>query len=100
MWQKIKEPYEYNKDVPFEVAFKALKEGYIIRHANYDDIYLKLLNDRIYELIDRDGEGNCFEINEFGVFEMMMDRWQVLPPNCIGGRKNVVENKTLVPDEI
>lgn len=88
MWRKTKEPYEYNKDVPFEVAFKALKEGYIIRHANHDDIYLKFLNDRVYELIDRDGEDNCFEIDEFGVFEMMMDRWQVLPPNSIGGRKD------------
>ena len=48
MWQKIKEPYEYNKDVPFEVAFKALKEGYIIRHANYDDVYLKFMNNRVY----------------------------------------------------
>ena len=31
MWQKIKEPYEYNKDVPFEIAFKALKDGHIIK---------------------------------------------------------------------
>ena len=92
MWQKIKELYEYNKDVPFEVAFKALKEGYIIRHANYDDIYLKFLNNRVYELIDRDGEGNCFEIDEFGVFEMMMNRWQILPLNSIGGRKNVAKD--------
>lgn len=52
MWFKkikiTKEPYEYNVNVPFEVAFKALKEGYLIKHANYDDIYLRLLNGRIY----------------------------------------------------
>ena len=82
-----KEPYEYNVNVPFEVAFKALKEGYIIKHANYDDIYLKLLNGRVYELMDRNEKNNCFETNEFGVFEMMIDRWQILPPNSIIGRK-------------
>lgn len=92
MWQKIKEPYEYNKNVPFEVAFKALKDGHIIKHANYDDIYLRLLNGRVYELMDRNEKNNCFEIKEFGVFEMMMDRWQVLPPNSIGSRKNVAED--------
>lgn len=92
MWQKIKELYEYNKDVPFEVAFKALKDGYIIKHANYDDIYLRLLNGRVYELMDRNEKNNCFEIKEFGVFEMMMDRWQILPLNSIGSRKNVAED--------
>ena len=87
MWFKkykvTKEPYEYNKDVPFEVAFKALKEGHIIKHANYDDVFFRLLNGRVYELMDRNGDGNCFEINEFGVFEMMMDLWQVLPPDSV-----------------
>lgn len=92
MWQKIKEPYEYNKDVPFEVAFKALKDGHIIKHANYDDIFFRLLNGRVYELMDRNGEGNCFEVNEFGIFEMMMDRWQILPLNSIWSRKNVAED--------
>ena len=77
------EPYEYNTDVPFEIAFKALKEGYIIKHSNYDDIYLRLLNGRVYELMDRDGDGNCFETNEFGIFEMMRDTWQVLPPTAV-----------------
>lgn len=92
MWfRKVKivnEPYEYNKNVPFEVAFKALKEGYIIKHSNYDDIYLRLLNGRVYELMDRDGDGNCFETNEFGVFEMMKDTWQVLPPTAVIGKRN------------
>ena len=92
MWFKKykirEEPYEYNTDVPFEIAFKALKEGYIIKHSNYDDIYLRLLNGRVYELMDRDGDGNCFETNEFGVFEMMMDRWQILPPNAVIGKRN------------
>lgn len=88
MWfKKVKitrEPYEYNVNVPFEVAFKALKEGYLIKHANYDDIYLRLLNGRVYELMDRDGNDNCFETNEFNVFDMMLDRWQILPPNSTG----------------
>lgn len=92
MWQKIKEPYEYNKDVPFEVAFKALKDGHIIKHANYDDIFFRLLNGRVYELMDRNGEGNCFEVNEFGLFEMMMDRWQVLPLNSVRSKKDVAED--------
>ena len=82
-----KEPYEYNKNVPFEVAFKALKEGYIIKHANYDDIYLRLLNGRVYELMDRNEKNNCFETNEFGVFEMMLDRWQILPPTAVIGKR-------------
>ena len=55
--------------------------------VNYDDIYLRLLNGRVYELMDRNEKNNCFETNEFGVFEMMMDRWQILPPNSILGRK-------------
>lgn len=84
-----KEPYEYNKNVPFEIAFKALKEGYIIKHSNYDDIYLRLLNGRVYELMDRNGKDNCFEIDEFGVFEMMRDTWQVLPPTAVIGERNV-----------
>ena len=37
MWfKKVKitrEPYEYNVNVPFEVAFKALKEGYLIKEG-------------------------------------------------------------------
>lgn len=82
-----KESYEYNTDVPFEIAFKALKEGYIIKHSNYDDIYLRLLNGRVYELMDRNGKDNCFEIDEFGVFEMMRDTWQVLPPTAVVGEK-------------
>lgn len=82
-----KEPYEYYTNVPFEVAFKALKEGYIIKHSNYDDIYLRLLNGRVYELMDRDGNDNCFETNEFSVFEMMKDSWQVLPLNSVMSKK-------------
>lgn len=96
MWFKKykirEEPYEYNTDVPFEIAFKALKEGYIIKHSNYDDIYLRLLNGRVYELMNRNEENNCFEIKEFDVFEMMLDRWQILPPNSIGGRKDVAKD--------
>ena len=56
MWFKkhkvTKEPYEYNKNVPFEVAFKALREGYTIKHSNCDAC-LKYLNGRIYEMMDR-----------------------------------------------
>ena len=95
MWLKYKirkEPYKYYTNVPFEVAFKALKEGYIIKHTNYDDIYLRLLNGRVYELMNRNEENNCFEIKEFDVFEMMLDRWQILPPNSIGGRKDVAKD--------
>lgn len=90
MWFKkykvTKEPYEYNKDVPFEVAFKALREGYTIKHSNYNSC-LKYLNGRIYEMIDRQ-DNNCFEISEFSVFEMMIDKWQVLPPNSIRSKNN------------
>lgn len=84
MWfKKTEKPsYEYNTDVPFEVAFKALKEGCIIKYSNYNDIYLRLLNGRIYQLMDRQ-DNNCFEIDEFSVFDMMIDKWQVLPPNSI-----------------
>ena len=38
--------------------------------------------------MDRDGDGNCFETNEFGVFEMMKDTWQVLPPTAVIGKRN------------
>lgn len=85
MWFKkhkvTKEPYEYNKNVPFEVAFKALREGYTIKHSNCDAC-LKYLNGRIYEMMNRQDD-NCFEKQEFSVFEMMIDRWQVLLPNSI-----------------
>ena len=89
MWFKkniIIPKYKYNENVPFEVAFKALKEGYIIKHSNYDDCFLKYLNGRVYEMMDRDGE-NCFEIQEFSIFEKMMDLWQVLEPNSIRSKK-------------
>ena len=85
MWFKkvevIEEPYTYGVDVSFDVAFKALREGYTIKHSNYDAC-LKYLNGRVYEMMDRD-DNNCFEISEFSVFDMMIDKWQVLPLNCI-----------------
>ena len=77
-----KEPYEYYISVPFEVAFKALKEGYIVKHANHSDVYLKYFNGRMYEILDRDGD-NCFEVDEFSVFDMMIDGWIILPPNTV-----------------
>lgn len=81
-YKVTKEPYEYNKNVPFEVAFKALREGYIVKHGNQPNACLRYLNGRIYEMMDRQ-DNNCFEITEFSVFEMMIDKWQVLPPNSI-----------------
>lgn len=81
-----KEPYEYNTDVPFEIAFKALKEGYTIKHSNQTNCFLVMINDRIYEVLDRDGD-NTFEIKEFSVFDMLIDRWQVLEPHTFVRRK-------------
>lgn len=84
MWFKrniIKQSYEYNKNVPFDVAFKALREGYIIKHANYSDVYLKYLNGRIFELLSRDN-GKCTEVTEFSTFEMLIDKWKILPLGC------------------
>ena len=73
------EPYEYNTDVPFEVAFKALRDGYTIRHGNQHNCYLYMLNGRVYELFNRE-EPNCFEIQEFSLFDMLIDKWQILKP--------------------
>ena len=81
-----KEPYEYNTNVPFEIAFKALKEGYTIKHSNQTNCFLVMINGRIYEVLDRDGD-NTFEIKEFSVFDMLIDRWQVLEPHTFVRRK-------------
>ena len=81
-----KEPYEYSKNVPFEIAFKALKEGYTIKHSNQTNCFLVMINGRIYEVFDRDGD-NTFEIEEFSVFDMLIDRWQVLEPHTFTRRK-------------
>lgn len=89
MWFKkvkvVKEPYEYNKNVPFDVAFKALREGYIIKHSNSDSC-LKLMNNRIYQMYNRQ-DYNCYEVGEFSVFDMMIEKWQILEPNSVRSKK-------------
>ena len=45
-----------------------------------------MINGRIYEVLDRDGN-NTFEIGEFSVFDMLIDRWQVLEPHTFARRK-------------
>lgn len=82
-----KQPYEYNTNVPFEVAFKALKEGYTIKHGNQTNCFLVMINGRIYEILDRDGN-NTFEVEEFSVFDILIDRWQVLEPHTFTRRRN------------
>ena len=77
-----KDKIEFNKNVSFDVAYKALRKGYLIKHANYSDVYLKYFNGRIFELLDRE-DSSCNEITEFSVFEMLMDRWQILPKDAI-----------------
>lgn len=79
LFKQIKKPYPFGKDVPFEVAFKALKEGYMIKHANCHDAYLIMINGRILEMLDRD-DSDGFEVKEFDTFTMLMDRWEVLEP--------------------
>lgn len=81
-----KQPYPYNKDLPFEVAFKALKEGYTIKHGNQTNCFLLMINGRIYEVFDRDGD-NTFEVEEFSVFDILIDRWQILEPHTFTRRK-------------
>lgn len=89
MWFKkvkvIKEPYNYGVDVSFDVAFKALRDGYIIKHSNNDSC-LRLLNGKIYEMSNRQ-QSNVFVVDEISVFDMMIDKWQVLPLNCINSSK-------------
>jgi len=79
LFKQVKKPYPFGKDVPFEVAFKALKEGYMIKHANCHDAYLIMINGRILEMLDRD-DSDGFEVKEFDTFTMLMDRWEVLEP--------------------
>lgn len=79
LFKQVKKPYPFGEDVPFEVAFKALKEGYMIKHANYHDVYLIMINGRILEMLDRD-DSDGFEVKEFDTFTMLMDRWEVLEP--------------------
>ena len=79
VFKQIKKWYIFGKDVPFEVAFKALKEGYMIKHANYNDVYLIMINGRIIEMLDRN-DTDSFEVTEFDTFTMLMDRWKVLEP--------------------
>lgn len=79
LYKQVKKPYPFGEDVPFEVAFKALKEGYMIKHANYHDVYLIMINGRIIEMLDRDNSDG-FEVKEFDTFTMLMDRWEVLEP--------------------
>lgn len=88
MFNLFKKSYPYNKDVPFEIAFKALKEGYTIKHGNQSNCYLYMINGRVYELLDRDND-NAFEIDEFSIFDMLKDTWQVLKPlgNSQKGKK-------------
>lgn len=73
-------PYPYNINVPFEMAFKALKEGYTIKHGNMSNCYLYMINNRVIEVIDRDDKHNCFEIDEFSLFDMLKDTWQIIEP--------------------
>lgn len=79
VFKQIKKPYPFGEDVPFEVAFKALKEGYMIKHANCHDAYLIMINGRIIEMLDRDNT-DSFEVTEFDTFTMLMDRWEVIEP--------------------
>lgn len=79
---KLKAKYPYNVNVPFEVAFKALKEGYLIKVANYSDVYMIMINNKIIEMIAREnGDNTSYEIKEFDVFTMLMDNWQIVEPN-------------------
>lgn len=90
-WKKKQKPkYEYNVNVPFEIAFKALKEGYTIKSANYDDIYLVKVNDKVFNFIDRTS-ADAFEIDSLTFFEMFMDRWQIIEP--FGANRFRRENK-------
>lgn len=92
LFKKVVKPYPFGKDVPFEVAFKALKEGYMIKHANCHDAYLIMINGRIIEMLDRDG-GETFEVKEFDTFTMLMDRWEVLEPLTNANRKEIKNKK-------
>ena len=78
--EKSQQSYPFNQDVPFEVAFKALKEGYTIKHSNQTNCFLVMINGRIYEVFDRDNN-NAFEVEEFSLFDMLKDKWQVLEPH-------------------
>lgn len=69
--------YPLNKDVSFELAFKALKDGYLIKHPNYQDVYFLMLNNRIFTIQDR-SDGCSKEIKEFDTFSMLMNKWKIL----------------------
>ena len=81
-WKKKKQnkrKYYYNKNTSFENALMALKDGHIIKSANYNDTYLIMIKGRIFELMDRE-INNCFEIKEFDIYEMSLDSWQIIEP--------------------
>ena len=85
-------PYPYNTNVPFEVAFKALKEGYLIKVANNSEVYMIMINNKIIEIIAREnGDNSSYEINEFDVFTMLIDGWQIIEPNS----QNNIKKRTI-----
>lgn len=69
--------YPLNKDVSFELAFKALKDEYLIKHPNYQDVYFLMLNNKIFSIQDR-SDGSSKEIKEFDTFSMLMNKWKIL----------------------
>lgn len=83
-WKKNKvnntDSYPFGVNVPFETAFKALKEGYMIKDWGYNDIFYVNLNGRIFCLQDRENKHNCYEIDEFGKWGMLQNTWQILKP--------------------
>ena len=85
-----KNKYKYNTNVSFSVALQALKDGYTVRHANYSDVYLIMLNGKIFNITDRD-ESSAWEVEEFSTFDILLNNWVILEPHTFSiykGNKN------------
>ena len=77
MFNFFKKKSPINQDVSFSVALEALKKGYLIKHANYDDVFLIMINGRVFYIKDRPDSLNE-EIKSLDIFSIMMDTWRIL----------------------
>ena len=76
-FKKKEEKFPINQDVSFSVALEALKKGYLIKHANYDDVFLLMINGRVFYIQDRPDSLNE-EVKELDIFNIMLDTWRIL----------------------
>lgn len=74
--------YPFNTDVTFDVAFRALKDGYIIKHANLVNTYLIKISDKVFYL-KTSQPSSSIPVEEIQLFDMFLDTWQIIERNKI-----------------